>query len=47
MTARVQILQDYPLAVESAPLKDIAVRGTVAGGRAFPLSAIGPAGELS
>ena len=35
------ILEDDPLAVEPAALKDVAVWGTVVGGRVFPVSAIG------
>ena len=38
------ILEDDPLAVDPAALKDIAVWGTVVGGRAFPVSEIGAAG---
>ena len=38
------ILEDDPLAVGPAALKDVAVWGTVVGGRVFPVSAIGEAG---
>ena len=38
------ILEDDPLAVEPAALKDVAVWGTVVGGRVFPVSEIGAAG---
>ena len=38
------ILEDDPLAVDPAALKDIAVWGTVVGGRVFPVSEIGAAG---
>ena len=38
------ILEDDPLAVEPAALKDIAVWGTVVGGRVFPVSATGATG---
>ena len=39
------ILENDPLAVEPEALKDIAVWGTFVGGRVFPVSAIGSAGE--
>ena len=38
------ILEDDPLAVDPAALKDVAVWGTVVGGRVFPVSEIGAAG---
>ena len=38
------ILEDDPLAVDPAALKDVAVWGTVVGGRVFPVSEIGTAG---
>ena len=38
------ILEDDPLAVDPAVLKDVAVWGTVVGGRVFPVSEIGAAG---
>ena len=38
------ILEDDPLAVDPAVLKDVAVWGTVVGGRVFPVSEIGVAG---
>ena len=41
------ILEDDPLAVDPAALKDIGVWGTVVGGRVFPVSGIGAPGESS
>ena len=38
------ILEDDPLAVDPAALKDVAVWGTVVGGQVFPVSEIGAAG---
>jgi len=39
------ILEDDPLAVDPAALKDVAVWGTVVGGRVFPVSEIGTSGK--
>ena len=39
------ILEDDPLAVEAAALRDVPVWGTVVGGRVFPVSEIGTSGK--